>query len=78
MEGYLAFSGNDITATLANNTALPTVVSPGDLNGPGFLGKLGFSSQISETMYLDVNYGLAIHEDDGETHSGRIRLKAHF
>lgn len=77
-EGYLAFSGNKITATLANNTALPTVVSPGDPNGPGFLGKLGLSSQISEAMFIDVNYGVSIHESDGETHSGRLRLKAHF
>ncbi len=78
-EDYFSFSGNEMTASLVNNTALPTVVDPGDLNGPGLLGKLGLSSsQLSETMYLDVNYGISSHNGDGETHSGRARLKAHF
>ena len=72
---YLSFSGDDITAVLANNTALPTVAFAGDPSGPGFLGKLGLTSQISAGTYIDMSYGISIPDSGGETHTGKLRLK---
>lgn len=75
---YVSFSGSDITAVLANNTALPATAFPGDPSGPGFLGKVGLSSQISAGMYIDMNYGISVQESGGETHTGSLRLKANM
>jgi outer membrane autotransporter protein len=77
-EDYLSISNDQITASLVNNTALPTTVNPGDPNGPGFLGKVGISNQVSDHVFLDLNYGISVHNSGGETHSGDVRLKATF
>ena len=74
-EGVVSSSNNNITSSLVNNTALPTVVKPGDANGPGIIGKLGLSSEITAGTFLDLQYGISIHDQGGETHSGDIRLK---
>ena len=77
-EGFLSFSGNEITAVLANNTALPATVSPADPGVPGILAKVGGSARLAENLYFDLNYGVSILDDGGETHAGNARLKAHF
>lgn len=77
-EDYVSTSGSDLTGTLVGNTALPTTVRLGDPAGPGFIGKVGVSSQLAPTAFLDAEYGIAIHESGGETHSGNIRLKATY
>lgn len=77
-EGYLSFSGNEITAVLVNNTALPTSVAPADPTVPGFYTKAGLSAQVASNLYLDINYGVSFADGNGESHSGTARLKAHF
>ena len=53
-------------------------MKPGDANGPGIIGKLGLSSEITAGTFLDLQYGISIHDQGGETHSGDIRLKATY
>lgn len=77
-EGYLSFSGNEITAVLVNNTALPTSVAPADPTVPGFYTKAGLSAQVASNLYLDINYGVSFADGNGKSHSGTARLKAHF
>ncbi len=77
-EGFISTSTNKLTGQLVNNTALPTTVSVGNPTGPGVVGKVGMSSQISEGTYLDFHYGLSVHDGGGETHAGDIRLKATY
>ncbi len=77
-EGFISTSTNKLTGQLVNNTALPTTVSVGNPTGPGVVGKVGMSSQISEGTYLDFHYGLSVHDSGGETHAGDIRLKATY
>jgi outer membrane lipase/esterase len=77
-ETYVSTSGDGVTSTFVNNTALPTTVNPGDPNGPGIIGKLGVSSQVSQGTFLDFQYGISVHDGGGQTHSGDIRLKATY
>jgi outer membrane lipase/esterase len=77
-EGFISTSTNKLTGQLVNNTALPTTVSAGNPTGPGVIGKVGMSSQISEGTFLDFHYGVSVHDGGGETHSGDIRLKATY
>jgi outer membrane lipase/esterase len=77
-EDYLSYSGGAITAGLVNNTAQAVTVQPGDPNGPGFLGKIGLSSQIAPNTYIDGNYGISVHNSHGETHTGNLRIKSTF
>jgi outer membrane lipase/esterase len=77
-EGVVSSNSSNISSSLVNNTALPTVVKPGDANGPGIIGKLGLSSEITAGTFLDLQYGISVHDQGGETHSGDIRLKATY
>ncbi|MBX9925362.1 MAG: autotransporter domain-containing protein [Hyphomicrobiaceae bacterium] len=77
-EDYVSTSGSEVTGRLVGNTALPTTVRLGDPAGPGLLGKIGISSQLAPTAFLDAEYGIAVHQTGGETHSGNVRLKATY
>ncbi len=77
-ESFLSFSGNTISAALAHNTALPVVVDPGKAHGPGVIGSIGLNSQMTDAVFVDLNYGIAVHDGGGETHSVNGRVKAHF
>lgn len=77
-EGYLKREGGNITARLADNTALPVVVSAGNPNGQGVLGKVGLSSQLRDSLWIDLSYGISVHDQGGETHTADLRAKAHF
>lgn len=77
-EGYVSSSSSNLKSTFINNTAFPTIVNPGDPISPGILGKVGLSTQVSAGMYLDFQYGIAVHDDGGQTHSGDLRLKASY
>jgi hypothetical protein len=77
-EGFLSRDTGSITGRLADNTALPVIVNPGDPSGQGIIGKVGLSSQVKDSLYLDLSYGIAVHDQGGETHTGNARLKAHF
>ena len=77
-EGFISSSTNNLTGQLVNNTALPTTVNPSNPNGPGIVGKVGLSSEITKGTFLDFQYGLSVHDSGGETHSGDIRLKATY
>ena len=50
----------------------------GRLSNADLAGKVGLSSQVSAGMYLDFQYGIAVHDDGGQTHSGDLRLKASY
>ena len=77
-EGYISTSSNALTASFVNNTAFPTTISTTGPSSPGIIGKLGLSSQISANTFLDLQYGVSVHDDGGATHSGDIRLKATY
>lgn len=77
-EELISYSASGISARLANNTALPVLVNPGEPNGPGILAKAGISTQLGQSIFLDVNYGATIHNGGGEAHSGNVRIKGTF
>jgi uncharacterized protein with beta-barrel porin domain len=77
-EGFVSTSTSNITGQFVGNTAYATTVKPGDPSGPGIVGKIGMSSEISVGTFLDFQYGLSVHDSGGETHSGDVRLKATF
>ena len=76
-EAYVTSSSDGVKSTFLNNTALPTVANA-DLTGPGIVGKLGVSSQVTQGTFLDFQYGISVHDSGGQTHSGDIRLKATY
>ncbi len=76
--GYVSSSTDPLKAQFANNTALPTTASAGELAGPGVTAKVGLSSEIGQGAFLDLQYGIAVHDGGGETHTGDIRLKATY
>lgn len=77
-ETYVSTGGDGVTSSFIGNTALPTTVNPGDPNGPGIIGKVGVSSQVAKSTFLDFQYGISVHDAGGQTHSGDIRLKATY
>jgi uncharacterized protein with beta-barrel porin domain len=77
-EGFLSYDGGQLTGRLARNTALPVTIVPADPNGQGLIGKLGLNGQVTDNVFLDLNYGLALRDGAGEVHTGQARLKAHF
>ena len=76
-EAYVSSSNDGVKSTFLNNTALPTVANA-DLTGPGIVGKLGVSSQVTQGTFLDFQYGISVHDSGGQTHSGDIRLKSTY
>ena len=77
-ESYISSNVGSLSGTLTGNTALATSINPGDPTGPGIIGKIGVSSQMSENVFLDFHYGISIHDGGGETHAGDVRLKATY
>jgi len=77
-EGFVSTSTSSLRGQLVGNTALPTIVNPGDPMSPGILGKVGLSTQISANAFVDFQYGIAVHDEGGQTHSGDLRIKATY
>ncbi len=77
-ETFLSYDGGQLKGKLVANTAAPVVVNPNDPNGQGFIGKLGLNGRVSDDVFFDLNYGIALGEGNGEVHTGQARLKAHY
>ncbi len=76
--GYEDFFSEDVdnvVSRLVNNTAHPNEVTIASPEGRGLFFKVGASSLISDSVSLDVDYGLSLHGGDGETHTGKVRVK---
>jgi len=74
-EDFFSVSNDNINAQLVNNTALPVSVLVEDPVSRGAFLKLGINGRITETVKFDVDYGLSFQEGDGETHTGKVRIK---
>ncbi len=77
-EGFVSSSQSALRASFVGNTALPTIVNPGDVMNAGLLGKVGLSAQVTPNMFVDLQYGIAVHDVGGQTHSGDLRIKATY
>ena len=77
-ESFVSSSSSALKSTFVGNTALPTIVSAGDVLSPGILGKVGLSTQISANAFVDFQYGISIHDEGGQTHTGDLRIKATY
>jgi outer membrane lipase/esterase len=77
-ESFLSYDGGQLKGKLVANTAAAVIVNPADPSGQGFIGKLGLNGQVSENVFLDLNYAIALGDGNGEVHTGQARLKAHF
>jgi hypothetical protein len=77
-EGFLTYDGGKLTGQLVGNTALPVSIKPADATGQGLIGKVGLNGQVSDNVFFDLNYGVALRDGSGEVHTGQARLKAHY
>ena len=77
-EDFFRYNQDKITAQLINNTALPTSIDLEHQSAPGLSLKAGLNSKISERVSLDLQYGIALQNGDGVTHSGLARVKIPF
>jgi outer membrane lipase/esterase len=77
-EGFLTYDGGKLTGQLVGNTALPVSINPADATGQGLIGKVGLNGQVSDNVFFDLNYGVALRDGSGEVHTGQARLKAHY
>ncbi len=77
-EDYLSYSSSNITAKLANNTAAASTVSVADPNAGGLTLAAGINGAISSNVHFDAQYGIALQNGNGQTHSGKFRLKVPF
>lgn len=77
-EGFLSRDNGTLQGRLVDNTALPVIVDPSNPAGAGVLGKIGITTSVKDSLYVDLNYGVSAHDEGGLTHSASGRLKAHF
>jgi outer membrane lipase/esterase len=77
-EAYLSAHDDGLVARLVNNTAFPFQVATSDPLANGLNLKVGVEGRISEWATITAQYGLALQDGDGQTHSGQVRLKVPF
>ncbi|MEO0619965.1 MAG: autotransporter domain-containing protein [Pseudomonadota bacterium] len=74
-EDFVSTDGDAITAQLVGNTALPVTAIVDDPASRGLFLNVGANSRINDTISIDADYGVALNDGDGETHSAKLRVK---
>ncbi len=74
-EDFISISNDNISAELVNNTALPVSVRVDDPVARGAFLKVGLNGRMGERAKIDIAYGVSFQNGDGETHTGKLRVK---
>ena len=77
-ENFFRYNQDKVVAQLIGNTALPTAVDLENQSAPGLSFKLGLNAKVSQSVTVDLQYGIALQNGDGVTHSGMARVKIPF
>jgi len=75
---YVSTSNGSLTGALVGNTALPFQIATSDPLARGLNFKVGLEGKVSETATLTLQYGIALQDNDGQTHFGQARVKVPF
>lgn len=74
-EDHLSYDNDAFQAALFNNTANPETISLGDQSVAGLYFKAGVDGKVNDNIALNFQYGYETRNGDGETHSGKLRVK---
>lgn len=77
-ERYLSYTGNALSARLANNTALPFRNVTGDPKGPGVIFGLGLSAAMGPVWTVSAEYRGSVGERSAVRHGGQLGVRASF
>ena len=78
VEDFFRYNQDKVTAQLINNTALPTAIDLDHQSAPGLSLKAGLNAKVGAGASLDLQYGVALQNGDGTTHTGMARVKIPF
>ena len=77
-ERYLSYTGNALSARLANNTAQPFRNVTADPKGPGVIFGLGLSAALGPTWTVSAEYRGSVGERSAVRHGGQLGVRASF
>ena len=77
-ETYLSARDDGLVGSLVNNTAFPFQVATSDPLANGLNLKIGAEGRISDWATITMQYGVALQNGDGQTHTGQVRVKVPF
>lgn len=77
-ERYLSYTGNALSARLANNTALPFRNVTADPKGPGVIFGLGLSAALGPVWTVSAEYRGSVGERSAVRHGGQLGVRASF